>query len=78
MNLMILIEFVYNLSNTQNKLDCGPQSQSVMNVLMQFMLVANLHLRRATTTTRAQAVSLNNLFYDRYLSCDSSYARRRR
>ncbi|KAJ8737553.1 hypothetical protein PYW08_000148 [Mythimna loreyi] len=37
----------------------------------------SLHLRRATTTTRAQAVSLANLIYDRFLQCDSQHARRR-
>ncbi|XP_021195516.3 large proline-rich protein BAG6 [Helicoverpa armigera] len=40
----------------------------------------NLHLRRATTTTRAQAVTLPNLTrldYDRFLQCDSQHARRR-
>ncbi|KAF9417590.1 hypothetical protein HW555_005297 [Spodoptera exigua] len=38
---------------------------------------ASLHLRRATTTTRAQAVSLATLIYDRFLQCDSQHARRR-
>lgn len=38
---------------------------------------ANLHLRRATTTTRAHAVTLNNFIYDRFLLCVSPHARRR-
>ncbi|KAM3968437.1 uncharacterized protein ACR2FA_003413 [Aphomia sociella] len=37
----------------------------------------SLHFRRASTTTRAQAVSLANLIYDRFLQCDSPHARRR-
>ncbi|XP_049884625.1 large proline-rich protein BAG6 isoform X2 [Pectinophora gossypiella] len=37
----------------------------------------SLHLRRATTTTRAAAISLANLVYDRFLACDSLHARRR-
>ncbi|XP_063546882.1 large proline-rich protein bag6 [Cydia strobilella] len=38
---------------------------------------SNLHLRRATTTTRAHAVTLNNFIYDRFLLCVSPHARRR-
>ncbi|XP_026328636.1 large proline-rich protein BAG6 isoform X2 [Hyposmocoma kahamanoa] len=37
----------------------------------------NLQLRRATTTTRAQAVSVTNVVYDRFLQCESVYGRRR-
>ncbi|XP_013189382.2 large proline-rich protein BAG6 isoform X2 [Amyelois transitella] len=38
---------------------------------------SNLHLRRATATSRAQAVALAGLSYDRYLHCESQHARRR-